>query len=356
LLFFFSIITDFTDGLESTEITDCEVEQVTLVCYGVQQGPVSYWSNVEKDEIQWSAIQHLKLNWNGIESLSTGFFTNFTNLTSIDLRDNKISAFDFDEFGNNPELIELRVDNNQISEIKTIRSSTVVNITKLTMSNNDLNEISELCKVKKLVTLDLSRNRRLDFNKLEFNCWSELNLLFLAETNLKSLHHDYRMLTGCNKLTYLDLMDNNLEMLRIEKFPALPALMHLNIRNNSLVNLDVAKLKEKFQNLLTITVTGNKWSCDYYAIELKKQLTKFKIQEGQTFAHQNENLCLNKSVQSNTQMLNSHQNHHEEIKNRGTIFVLFWIFMIGFVCIAFEVLQIITFILRLESFLLFLQF
>jgi hypothetical protein len=121
-------------------------------------------------------------------------------------------------------------------------------------------------------------------------------MLSLADTNLKNLNHDYRVLTGCNQLEYLNLMDNNLEMLCFEQFPALPRLTELNIRNNSLINLDVLELKKKFQNLSEIIMTGNDWSCNFYVEALKPHLKESRIIDKSLDGFLNEAVCLHGSV------------------------------------------------------------
>jgi hypothetical protein len=131
---------------------------------------------------------------------------------------------------------------------------------------------------------------------VKFSCWSELSYLHLAETNLKNLNHDYRMLTGCNKLEYLNLNNNDLELLCFAQFPVLPRLTYLNIRNNSLFSLDVLEIKRKFKTLITITTTGNKWTCDYQRQILTIALEAFKIKETPNNAPATEKECLQYSV------------------------------------------------------------
>jgi Leucine-rich repeat (LRR) protein len=182
--------------------------------------PISDWSCETQEEFKWSEIRDLWLINNRIKSFKQGMFTKFINADSIFLRENELSVIDFNEFGNNTKMTDLDVSDNQISEIKPIKHSTILNVAKLWLNNNNLTDISELCKMTKLQWLNLSGNRKLDFSKVMFNCWSELTKLSLADTNLKNLNQDYRVLTGCTKLNFLNLMDNNLEMLCFEHFPA----------------------------------------------------------------------------------------------------------------------------------------
>jgi Leucine-rich repeat (LRR) protein len=248
-----------------------------LNCSDINKVPISDWSFETQKEFKWSEIHVVWLRRNRIKSFKQGIFTKFTNVQEIQLRENELSLIDLNEFENNTKMTKLSLSNNQISEIKDIKNSTILNVTKLWVNNNNLTDISELCKMTKLQWLILSGNRRLDFNKVMFNCWSELTSLGLADTNLKNLNHDYRSLTGCNKLGTLYLMDNNLEMFCFELFPSLPGLTELVVRNNSLISLDVLELKKKCHNLSKIWMTGNNWSCDHYKGTLKTQLKEYNI-------------------------------------------------------------------------------
>jgi Leucine-rich repeat (LRR) protein len=152
-------------------------------CHNTQQFSITDWS-FEKT-FKWEDIRHLNLVKNQITSFKAGIFTKFTNLKRIDLNENHLKTFDFNELESNSKLEQLIVGFNQITEIKTIKDSTEISITNLEIHNNNLTDITELCKIRKLKKLNLSRNRRIDFSKVKFSCWSGLTHLFLTDTNLQ---------------------------------------------------------------------------------------------------------------------------------------------------------------------------
>jgi Leucine-rich repeat (LRR) protein len=277
-------------------------------------------------------VYHLLFNKIRIKSLKRGIFTKFTNVKSINLSGNELSTIDFNEFANNGKLQNLYVSNNKITDIKPINNSIEISITTLMIVNNNLTDISELCKLKKVKILNLSGNRRLDYSKVTFSCWSELTHLNLTDTNLKNLNHDYRVLTGCNQLIGLDFSDNNLEMLCFGNFPALPMLNYLNIKDNKLTNLDVEELKKKCQILTKILIAGNKWSCTYYWGTLKTKLEKSGITG--TF---NKADCLEKSgnpeikscpkIERND-INSTTQQKSEDTTGSAILFLPFWIFIV----------------------------
>jgi Leucine-rich repeat (LRR) protein len=287
VILLFYILIEKSKKTEATDECDWKGSQGTnrneihLICNEIEHSPKNdwSWSSDHQTKFVWSSIHRLWFTRNKINSFRKGNFNQFIIVQSIDFSENNLNVIDFNEFARNSKLQDLDVNNNQISKIEPIANSTIINITSLIIHNNDLSNISELCKLKKVKKLDLSRNRRLDFSSVSFNCWNELTHLYLAETNIKNLNDDYRVLDGSNKLDYLDLSDNNLEILCFQHFPALPKLTDLNIRNNSFINLDVQKLKWKFQGLSVIAMGGNDWTCDYYNGTLKKQLGESNIAE-----------------------------------------------------------------------------
>jgi Leucine-rich repeat (LRR) protein len=271
----------------SETISHCEKSTTNLKCTNQKQQTVEF-SFEGQQQFNWNDIKDLRLTKNRITSLKKGIFTQFINVEKMHLDDNELSKIDFNEFGSNSKLTDLDVGFNNIADIQPIQQS--LGIINLEIHNNDLTDILELCNLKKLKMLNLSRNRKLDVSNVMFNCWSELTHLFLVETNLKSLNHDYHILIDCKKLEYLNLMDNELGMICLQRFPELSGLKYFNIRNNSLTNLDVHGLKQKFQNLEHITTTGNKWSCNYHQ-NMTNWMKQQKLQEYPNYVPAYEKNC-----------------------------------------------------------------
>jgi Leucine-rich repeat (LRR) protein len=255
---------------------------------------------VDNPGFTWRHVQQLRLTNNQIFNFEIGTFIKCTNVEDIYLDNNQLTTVDFNEFRHNSKLKSLDMSFNNITKIL---DSTTSNITILKIHNNDLGDIMELCKLQKLKELNLSRNRRINFSNMMFNCWSELAILFLTDTNLKRLDHNYQMLTGCNKLAYLNLMDNDLEVLCFERFPDLPLLIQLTIRNNSLSQLDVVGLKTRFRDLQKITTTANKWSCDYLQHNLEPALKAFNINETNDSGSKNEDQCMKDAAKKRDSIL-----------------------------------------------------
>jgi Leucine-rich repeat (LRR) protein len=126
-------------------------------------------------------------------------------------------------------------------------------VKKLWLNDNKLVNIYGLCKLKSLTFLKLSNNSNLDFESLNFKCWSGLLTLYLQNANFESLKNDYRCFAGLTKLFYLNLSKNNLKYFSVVDILVLPALEYLDISDNKLHNLNNASvLNTQFKNLKVI--------------------------------------------------------------------------------------------------------
>jgi Leucine-rich repeat (LRR) protein len=207
------------------------------------------------------SLKSLQLNDNDLEDLPVEVFKPLKSIQDINLSHNKLSNIDFDRFTYNSKLQTLSLGNNNIKTIGTIHNGSEISITVLWINDNQLVNISEICKLANLNTLSLSNNPNLNFDNLHFNCWDDLMVLILQNTNLKSLKNDYGLFAGLSKLEFLDLDSNELHLLCVTNFPEIPALKFLLINNNKFQTLNFTELKTKFQTLHTITLFENLWNC-----------------------------------------------------------------------------------------------
>jgi hypothetical protein len=130
------------------------------------------------------------------------------------------------------------------------------------------------------------------------------------------------------------------------KFPALPRLTKLNIRNNSLTNLDVLELKRKCQNLSEIIMTGNNWSCDHYEGTLKTQLNESNINEELDDEYPNEAHCLQNPVPSEVKSCPRIDRNQSE----GIKFASFWVSIILICVIIITELVLLRYFTQIFNF------
>jgi Leucine-rich repeat (LRR) protein len=138
-----------------------------LICVSIIERDIIDWSFENKlgNEFNWGGVHILRIG-KFIKYFKTGTFAKVTNVTKIDMSFNELESIDFNELANNPQLNALHLGYNKISKIKSIKNSTILNLTKLRLDDNDLTDISELCKLKKLeqLVLNLNGNENLNFN------------------------------------------------------------------------------------------------------------------------------------------------------------------------------------------------
>jgi Leucine-rich repeat (LRR) protein len=218
----------------------------------------------------------LDLSINRLKHLVKNTFKPLFNLMEIDLSENLLTTISFDEFADKQQLKILNFRFNKIQTIKPIQHQGGFSITALLLYGNNLVDISELCKLMKLEFLQLSSNQNLDFKSFKSTCWNKLQYLYLIDSGLKRLNNDYHIFTGLTKLNQLHLQSNNLEVFCVGNFPELPELFHLDVTDNQLHSLDVNKIKTKFPKLVSIKLTKNLWSCDFFK-KLESDLKKLQI-------------------------------------------------------------------------------
>jgi Leucine-rich repeat (LRR) protein len=209
------------------------------------------------------AVETLDLSNNLLTVLPNDLFKPLTNIIEINLRENRLTIISFDEFSNNQQLRKLDLRFNNIKTIQHIQYSGRFSIKELLLFSNELTDISELCKLSNLKTLDLSSNQ-VNFKSFNFNCWSELMNLDLTDNELMArLFNNYQILSGLAKLEQLILQNNKLKVLCIDNFPDLPKLKFLSVADNELQSLDAQKLHRKFPKLTKIRLSKKYWSCGY---------------------------------------------------------------------------------------------
>ncbi len=203
------------------------------------------------------------------------------NIEALLLAGNNFTSISFEPFAKNNQLQRLNLSSNNIQFIESIQHPEKFQLKELWLSNNDLVNISELCKFEKLEILTLGGNKNLDFESVKFNCWSKLKELDLSDTNLRRLDHNYSLFAGLNNLKYLNIQNNNLEILCIGNFPVLAELQVLNVDGNNLTTLDTDELKRKFPKIGEIRLASDSFGCAIFKkinetlIQLGIQLPKF---------------------------------------------------------------------------------
>jgi Leucine-rich repeat (LRR) protein len=273
-------------------------------------------------------LQKLNLDNNRLTSLPQNVFIPLRHIKTISLTWNQFANFSLDVFANNQNLEEVSLDYNKMTTLVPIQHKGEFSIKILYLSENDLKNISEVCKLQKLEDLSLGGNRNVDFATFSFSCWTELRKLWLYGTNLISLNYDYRSFIGLNKLKILSLSENNLDMMCLGNFPAFLELEELFVQNNKLKTINAQDLKNKFPKLNSIATWGNPFDCNNFdnletifkALKIDYHYLGSPTCEKATKTNEYESFCpiyvqFPKSIASETYNKTNKQNKQIPIKN-----------------------------------------
>ena len=165
-----------------------------------------------------------------------------TNLTKLSISNTNIS--DVSPLANLKNLTELYLWNNNISDVSPLAGLT--NLTELWLSNNNLSDISALASLTNLTQLYLSYNNISDVSPLAN--LKNLTELYLWNNNIS----DVSPLAGLTNLTGLYLHDNNLS--DISALAGLTNLTELRLNSNNIS--DVSSLVD-LTNLTKLWLNSN---------------------------------------------------------------------------------------------------
>jgi len=208
-----------------------------------------------------SSLKFLGLQWNNIISISKDEMQFCTQLTELDLSNNRLNSVPA-IVSSLPGLHLLDLSFNQIKNISCVDFSNLTQLRTLQIIRNDISLIENFAfkDLKNLVTLTIGSNRLLlngyfkkDLHKLES--------LDMANNKLDSVHSgDFESLKS---LRNLSLSDNQILFIEPGSFNGLTNLIFLNLQSNK---LSQSSLKDSvfssLPNLKTLLLNNNYFSYD----------------------------------------------------------------------------------------------
>lgn len=185
-----------------------------------------------------NALEILNIVNNSVEVLEPGAFAGLNGLSTLELTNNKISVLPSNIFDNLHSLTSLLLQNN---DIEVIESDAFVGLRELNLLDLSHNKIRILqanwFNIPNLEHLLLGHNRITQINgdiRLP-----NLKFLYLQRNKLDALEDT--VFEYSRELNEIDLAGNNLKDLSVKPFENLPHLVHLNIKDNSGLNIDDLK-------------------------------------------------------------------------------------------------------------------
>ena len=180
-------------------------------------------------------LRHLNLSFNLIETIDEHLFKENGQLETINLNKNLLNTFDQDAFLVLKQLVTLDLSSNQITVVPK-NCLNCAQLVFLSLSNNKIEIIHESAfkKIPNLITLNLSRNKlRLLSNKYLVPIFGRLQYLYLNNNLIKLLtasslcnleQNGGLVHRRASNLIYLNLFDNDIDVIERETFEFLPWL------------------------------------------------------------------------------------------------------------------------------------
>ncbi|XP_066993742.2 protein artichoke [Anabrus simplex] len=178
-----------------------------------------------------SSLKQLFLKNNVITALHNESFTN-PDLMNLVMSDNEISEIEQHAFVRLSSLRDLDLSNNHITFIHSGTFSSNVNLLELVLRRNELYDIEFIKNITTLRYLFLSENSIISLPDYAFFGTPDLYRVNLARNKIKSVApHAF---DGLKELEDLDLSWNEITALEEETFQETPQLQRLNIAHNKI--------------------------------------------------------------------------------------------------------------------------
>ncbi|CAH0719894.1 unnamed protein product, partial [Brenthis ino] len=207
-------------------------------------------------------LQILNITHNKIKSIDRiGFGKSCgSGLRSLDLSYNELKTLSEDsELSGLRRLQELRLQNNNISEISSEIFNGLISLRILNISHNNLQSIPEgtFANTKELREIYLNNNLLFELARGVFHRLEQLLVLDLSNNQLSSAHIDGGTFIGLIRLVILNLSNNALTRIDGKTFKDLFFLQILDLRNNSIGYIEQNTFLPLY-NLHTLNLAENR--------------------------------------------------------------------------------------------------
>ena len=253
------------------------------------------------------SVSSLNLSYNSISHVSYDIFENNQNLTWLNLDGNGINEIDIDAWGRN-DLEELFLNNNNLGDIRTAFLFGLTQLRHLEMMNNHINFVVNYMFgfLQNIRVLNLNHNRLTFFpsdvfkpefdprkrelpippkliEKLYVNDNRLMHplvtvLVEMTKTEVYAMNnnklHEIRALEFpyLSKLTDIDLSANQIFRVEENAFANLPALQHLNLKDNT---INILSVRAFVVVPSTLFLDNNPMHCDCSITWIRESIPKY---------------------------------------------------------------------------------
>ena len=243
-------------------------------CKGLENEEIEYLYNFE-----FPNLEELILRENQISDIKVLEKVKFENLKELDLSENQISDIKVLEKVKFENLEKLYLNHNQISDIKVLEKVKFKNLEELYLNHNQISDIKVLEKVEfeNLEGLYLGANKISDIKVLEKVKFENLKELYLYDNEIS----DIKVLEKVKfeNLEILSLADNQISDIKVLENVIFENLEKLYLGHNKISDIKVLE-KVKFENLEELDLYGNQIDKNEYPVliqNLNKRISEFNI-------------------------------------------------------------------------------
>ncbi|XP_037956336.1 protein artichoke [Teleopsis dalmanni] len=259
-------------------------------------------SRVHADVVSaWKNIVEIRLSNNLITDLKHGTFRNLHNLQYLDLSSNEINTVEPSALKNLPDLQEFVLADNKLVELKDHVFEDLPNLLASHFQYNFLRYISpeSFYNSPSMVFLNLSNNNFHSLENIGLRSMRNLEVLDLSTNNIRTV--STMPLKVLSWLVELKLDNNEICKVQGSPFETMPRLRVLSMRNNRLRILSERTFRNLRGNIAILDVDGNpiNCSCEMQWLSVWLQETNFpypgpKCQDGRLLrsSRMEKSLCV----------------------------------------------------------------
>jgi Leucine-rich repeat (LRR) protein len=235
------------------------VKYLVIENYNLKSFPEDIFANM--------TIETLRINMNNVESMPKNSFRGLVSLKKLEIREYKLNSFGFGLFDTiSLSLTELDfsysgLSNQRFNKFFNSELFKLAKLTSLNLSFNDFVDFEEKWALafSRIQELNLGRNNLFEIKERIFDSLTMLTHLDLSYNHFSNLSSVSRSLTKCQmlrelilrgnsietlpswpilNLTKLDLSENNIQTLNSNSFSSFTNLTDLILKNNKITSID----------------------------------------------------------------------------------------------------------------------
>ncbi|XP_019621926.1 PREDICTED: slit homolog 1 protein-like [Branchiostoma belcheri] len=227
----------------------------------------------QSDFSEYRNLETLELPQNRISVINSQPFYHLSSLTNLYLNNNRITALSPDMFTGLGNLERLELESNKIIDIQAKTFSSTPNLVRLTLFSNNLIRlrVDMFTGLGNLQGLYLNNNNITDIQTGTLNPTPELRYLDLNNNQIHSIPSN--LLANLLQLTELRLNENDIKIFPFEDLSKIQRISLLYLNNNQMTTLP-SLAYEILSSISTVNIDNYPWQCDCRMVDFKLKMTE----------------------------------------------------------------------------------